>query len=80
MAHFQLRLTVPSLSLRVGQLERVGLSLSALLVGCPIVQERAAVGTGLSSIIRELFPAPLTGDSGLRALGAREAGPWAQSG
>jgi hypothetical protein len=72
--------TVPSLRLRDSQLERVRLSLVALPVGCPIVQERVAVGTGLSSITRELLPAPLTGGSGLHALGARGAGPLAQSG
>lgn len=77
MAHFLLMPTVPSLSLMDSQLERVRLSLAALPVGCPIVQERAAVGTGLSSTTREPLPAPLTGGSGLHALGARGAGPLA---
>lgn len=69
MTHLQLLLAVPSLGLRVDQLGRAKSPLAGWLVRCLTAPEEAAAGMGLSSIIGELLPAPLTGDSGLHALG-----------
>lgn len=69
MTHLQLLLAVPSLGLRVDQLGRAKSPLAVWLVRCLTAPEEAAAGMGLSSIIGELLPASLTGDSGLHALG-----------
>lgn len=75
MTHFQLLLTAPSLGLRVGQLGRAKSPLAGWPVRCLTAQEEAAAGMELSSIIRELPPAPLTGDSELHALGTENVVP-----
>lgn len=75
MSHLQLLLAIPSLGFRTGQLGRAKSPLAGWPVRCLTAQEEAAAGMELSSTIRELLSAPLTGDLGLHALGTENLVP-----